>query len=124
MCRQSPIGFVSFMLAISGWGKSIFPQAANERLSNYLWFGNLNEMETVIARTLALQRKSRIEAADLIFDFDACRRVAESCTSLRSSFRSEAREKSEFEAAKVRHRPVTACTRRLTQRIDMSNGRI
>ncbi len=36
---------------------------ANERLSNYLWFGNLNEMETVIARTLALQRKSWIEAA-------------------------------------------------------------
>ena len=43
--------------------------SANERLSNYLWFGNLNEMETVIARTLALQRKSWIEAADLIFDF-------------------------------------------------------
>jgi DNA-binding NtrC family response regulator len=46
-----------------------FSAAANERLSNYLWFGNLNEMETVIARTLALQRKRRIEAGDLIFDF-------------------------------------------------------
>jgi signal transduction histidine kinase len=42
---------------------------ANERLSNYLWFGNLNEMETVIARTMALQRKNWIEAVDLSFDF-------------------------------------------------------
>ncbi len=42
---------------------------ASSRLSNYLWFGNLSELETVIARTLALHRKSRIEAADLVFDF-------------------------------------------------------
>jgi DNA-binding NtrC family response regulator len=42
---------------------------ANERLSHYLWFGNLNEMEAVIARTLAVHRKHRVEAADLVFDF-------------------------------------------------------
>jgi signal transduction histidine kinase len=42
---------------------------ANERLSHYLWFGNLNEMEAVVARTLAVHRKHRIDAADLIFDF-------------------------------------------------------
>ncbi|HXG53664.1 MAG TPA: histidine kinase dimerization/phospho-acceptor domain-containing protein [candidate division Zixibacteria bacterium] len=42
---------------------------AERRLVNYLWFGNLTELEMVIARTLAARRKSRIEAADLIFDF-------------------------------------------------------
>ncbi len=50
---------------------------ANDRLSNYLWFGNLNEMETVIARTLALQGKSWIEAGDLIFDFSVGEEVPE-----------------------------------------------
>jgi DNA-binding NtrC family response regulator len=47
-----------------------FSAEANSRLRNYLWFGNLMELETVIARTLALRRKSRIEAVDLVFDFD------------------------------------------------------
>ncbi|MPZ77525.1 MAG: hypothetical protein GEU77_13490 [Deltaproteobacteria bacterium] len=46
-----------------------FSVSAKEQLCNYLWFGNLNEMETVVARTLALRRKSKIEAADLVFDF-------------------------------------------------------
>lgn len=46
-----------------------FSSEAKRRLSNYLWFGNVNEMETVIARTLAFHRKPHIEAADLIFDF-------------------------------------------------------
>jgi two-component system NtrC family response regulator len=44
---------------------------AKARLSDYLWFGNVSEMETVIARTLALHRKARIDAADLVFDFGA-----------------------------------------------------
>lgn len=68
--------------AIAGWfaqlhakefglGEVSLSATANERLSNYLWFGNLGEMETVIARTLAVHRKSRIEASDLIFDFSA-----------------------------------------------------
>src|SRR6266850_13714 len=47
-----------------------FSAEASSRLCNYLWFGNLMELETVIARTLALRRKSRIEAVDLVFDFD------------------------------------------------------
>ncbi|HEY7317881.1 MAG TPA: sigma 54-interacting transcriptional regulator [Candidatus Binatia bacterium] len=51
-----------------GLGEVSLSADANERLRNYLWFGNLNEMEAVIARTLAVQRKSWIEAADLIFD--------------------------------------------------------
>jgi DNA-binding NtrC family response regulator/uncharacterized protein YuzE len=48
-----------------------FSPAAIERLRNYLWFGNLNEMETVIARTLTMRKKHRIDEGDLIFDFSA-----------------------------------------------------
>lgn len=44
------------------------PQAVSQ-LMNYLWFGNLNEMETVIARTMVLCGGGRIEARDLVFDF-------------------------------------------------------
>jgi DNA-binding NtrC family response regulator len=43
-----------------------FSPDAVELLCNYLWFGNLSEIETVIARTLAVQRKGTIEASDLI----------------------------------------------------------
>jgi DNA-binding NtrC family response regulator len=46
-----------------------FSPGAKDRLSNYLWFGNLSEMETVIARTLAVRRKTTIESEDLVFDF-------------------------------------------------------
>ncbi len=42
---------------------------AMERLRNYLWFGNLNELETVIARTLACRGGGNIDASDLVFDF-------------------------------------------------------
>ena len=52
-----------------GLGEPTLASEASSRLSNYLWFGNLSELETVIVRTLALHRKSRIEASDLIFDF-------------------------------------------------------
>jgi DNA-binding NtrC family response regulator len=48
-----------------------FTAGAVARLCNYLWFGNLSEMETVIARTLAVHRKPRIDAPDLIFDLAA-----------------------------------------------------
>lgn len=47
----------------------MFSAEAVDRLRNYLWFGNLMELETVIARTLILHPKSSIEAEDLIFDF-------------------------------------------------------
>jgi DNA-binding NtrC family response regulator len=46
-----------------------FSPAAHERLSKYLWFGNLRELETVVARTMALRSKDQIDAADLVFDF-------------------------------------------------------
>ncbi|MGH7887931.1 MAG: histidine kinase dimerization/phospho-acceptor domain-containing protein, partial [Candidatus Binatia bacterium] len=42
---------------------------AIERLRNYLWFGNLHELETVIARTLTFRGGGTIDASDLIFDF-------------------------------------------------------
>ena len=53
-----------------GLGEISFAPAANDRLSSYLWFGNLHELEMVIARTLAVHRKTRLDAADLIFDFN------------------------------------------------------
>jgi signal transduction histidine kinase len=46
-----------------------FSADAIERLRNYLWFGNLSELETVIARTLAFRGGGKIDANDLVFDF-------------------------------------------------------
>jgi DNA-binding NtrC family response regulator len=54
-----------------------FSPGARERLANYLWFGNLSEMETVIARTLAVRRKTTIEARDLVFDFSGASEAQE-----------------------------------------------
>ena len=42
---------------------------AGDRLTHYLWFGNLAEMETVLARTIALQRGQIIDADDLLFGY-------------------------------------------------------
>jgi len=59
-------------LALSmGVKEPIFSPAAYERLSQYLWFGNLRELETVVARTMALRSKEQIDAGDLVFDFGA-----------------------------------------------------
>jgi two-component system, NtrC family, response regulator AtoC len=66
--------------AVAGWfarmygqllgiGEPVISPEANTRLRNYLWFGNLKELEGVIARTLALRRKLTITADDLVFDF-------------------------------------------------------
>jgi DNA-binding NtrC family response regulator len=52
-----------------GVREPMFSPAAYERLSKYLWFGNLRELETVLARTMALRSKEQIDAADLVFDF-------------------------------------------------------
>ena len=52
-----------------GLDEPVLSAEARSQLCNYLWFGNLSELEIVIARTLAWHRKSRIEAADLVFDF-------------------------------------------------------
>ena len=69
--------FAQFYASQFGLGEISFSRGANERLSNYLWFGNLNEMETVIARTLAAQRKTRLESSDLIFDFSVAEQALE-----------------------------------------------
>ena len=90
--------FCQFYASYIGLGEVSLSAGANERLSNYLWFGNLNEMETVIARTLALQRKSWIEAADLIFDFSVAGELPE-LPAFKELVRSEAQEKSELETA-------------------------
>ena len=45
-----------------------FTDRALERLANYLWFGNLAELEAVLARTIALSRPALIDADDLLFD--------------------------------------------------------
>jgi DNA-binding NtrC family response regulator len=90
--------FCQFYASYIGLGEVSLSTGANERLSNYLWFGNLNEMETVIARTLALQRKSWIEAADLIFDFSVAGELPE-LPAFKELVRSEAQEKSELETA-------------------------
>ena len=91
--------FCQFYASYIGLGEVSLSAGANERLSNYLWFGNLNEMETVIARTLALQRKSWIEAADLIFDFSVAGELPE-LPAFKELVRSEAQEESELETAK------------------------
>lgn len=52
-----------------GVREPMFSPAACERLSNYLWFGNLRELETVVARTMAIHSKEQIDGGDLVFDF-------------------------------------------------------
>ena len=69
--RQSDIPVLADLLAQEcakqiGLGKVSFSPAAMERLRNYLWFGNLDEIEAVIARTLAIHRKELIDGPDLI----------------------------------------------------------
>src|SRR5262245_18770529 len=90
--------FCRFYASYIGLGEVSLSAGANERLSNYLWFGNLNEMETVIARTLALQRKSWIEAADLIFEFSVAGELPE-LPAFKELVRSGAQEKSDLETA-------------------------
>jgi DNA-binding NtrC family response regulator len=47
---------------------AVLTDRALERLGNYLWFGNVSELEAVLARTLALGRHTTIDADDLSFD--------------------------------------------------------
>ncbi len=45
-----------------------FSAAAARRLSNYIWFGNVAELQAVLTRTLALTPSSHIDVEDLNFD--------------------------------------------------------
>lgn len=44
-----------------------FQPAAIERLQHYLWFGNVVELEAVIARTIVVHRPSMVEAEQILF---------------------------------------------------------
>jgi len=46
-----------------------FTKRAVERLTHYLWFGNLTEFETVLTRTTLLARTRTIDAEDLLFGY-------------------------------------------------------
>lgn len=50
-----------------GIAAASFTPTALEHLTNYLWFGDVIELEAVLARTLALSRKELIDADDLRF---------------------------------------------------------
>jgi two-component system response regulator FlrC len=72
--RQEDIGPLAAWFArvygqLLDLGEPVISSEANSRLRNYLWFGNLKELESVIARTLALRRKLTITADDLVFEF-------------------------------------------------------
>ena len=54
--------------ALSTPAVSFTPRAV-ERLSRYLWFGNLAELEAVLTRTVALTDARPIDADDLLFGF-------------------------------------------------------
>ncbi len=47
---------------------AVLTERALERLRNYLWFGNVTELEAVLARSLALTRQPLLDADDLLFD--------------------------------------------------------
>jgi DNA-binding NtrC family response regulator len=63
--------FAAAHAAVLGLDEIQFTPAAMERLRDYLWFGNVNEIDMVIARTLAIHGKTRVDAADLVFDVAA-----------------------------------------------------
>lgn len=56
-----------------------FTPAAMQRLQNYLWFGNLAELESVLARTLTLVPHRPVDAQDLVFGYGPFRK--ETCQS-------------------------------------------
>lgn len=54
--------------ALLGRPEVRFTPRALERLSNYLWFGNIAELEAVLARTIALASEPLIDADALLFE--------------------------------------------------------
>lgn len=56
---------IGYWLGLASVG---FTAAALDRLSNYLWFGNLTELEAVLTRTLSIHRLRVIDAEDLLFE--------------------------------------------------------
>ena len=56
------------LAAALGRPAAVLTERALEKLSHYLWFGNVSELEAVLARTLALGRQTTIDADGLAFD--------------------------------------------------------
>jgi DNA-binding NtrC family response regulator len=54
------------LAALFGRPPVSFTDRALERLSNYLWFGNVPELEAVLARSVALCRESSLDVDDCI----------------------------------------------------------
>jgi hypothetical protein len=50
-----------------------FTPAARERLSRYLWFGNIAELEAVLVRTLSFCPTQVVDADDLLFESESLR---------------------------------------------------
>jgi hypothetical protein len=46
-----------------------FTQRAMDRLTHYLWFGNLAELETVLTRSVVLSERRALDAEDLLFGY-------------------------------------------------------
>jgi DNA-binding NtrC family response regulator len=57
-------------------GSVVISPGAIDRLRNYLWFGNIMELEAVISRTLVTHRKAYIEAHDVILEVGDRRNVS------------------------------------------------
>ncbi|MEO8604204.1 MAG: histidine kinase dimerization/phospho-acceptor domain-containing protein [bacterium] len=56
------------LAAALGRGPATLSERAVDRLSHYLWFGNVAELEAVLARSLALSPDAELDADDLLFD--------------------------------------------------------
>jgi two-component system, NtrC family, response regulator HydG len=61
--------FAAELARSMGGEPATFTKRALERLTHYLWFGNLAELETVLARSVALAPGRAIDAEDLLFGY-------------------------------------------------------
>jgi len=71
--RQADIPTLAWTLmrdicALLGLAPVEFTARALDRLSNYLWYGNMAELESVLARTIAIHHLNVIDADHLLFE--------------------------------------------------------
>jgi len=57
------------LTGLLGTPEVTFTPRAMERLSRYLWFGNLAEFETVLTRSIALTSSGTLDVQDLLFGY-------------------------------------------------------
>jgi DNA-binding NtrC family response regulator len=115
--------FANYFGRVLGLGEVTFSAAAVARLSNYLWFGNAGELEAVVARTLTIQRKNRVEASDLVFDFQgegstSDARHLDDITMAEPKFESEL--KSSVDRPRVSNSPLSAPSSGDTKAVDLN----